>query len=128
MRFRPIDPPRTFTVGLGRRIEMKDCGRLELAPDEQVTLLTEGGAEYDVARKDWGFYATPSLNSRLKRFGLRGVLVRNRLGHYFLLLVERGREDSFHRYLAEEGLRLVTWMDDDRPLAELESALQGGRP
>jgi hypothetical protein len=53
--------------------------------------VTKSGAEYDVAAKDWGFYATPSLNGRLQQFGLRGVLIRNRgTGRYFVLLVEPG--------------------------------------
>ena len=77
MKFVEKSPPRRFTVGSAVKFEMRDCGTLALAPDEQVTLLTESGAEYDVARKDWGFYATPSLNGRLESFGLRGVLIRN---------------------------------------------------
>src|SRR5438105_15753607 len=71
------DPPRAFQVGRTEKIWIRDCAHISLEPDEQVTFLTGEGAEYDVARKDWGFYATPSLNSRLARFGLRGVLVRN---------------------------------------------------
>ena len=50
--------PRRFAVGNADKIEIRDCGNLALEPDEQVTLVTESGAEYDVARKDWGFYAT----------------------------------------------------------------------
>ena len=57
-----------------------DCGRIALAPDEQVTFTTEAGGEYDVTRKSWGFYATPSINGRLKTFGLRAALVRNVAG------------------------------------------------
>lgn len=123
MKLHAIEPPRRFEVGFGETIVMRDCGRLELEPDEQVTLTTESGAEYDVARKDWGFYATPSLNARLTGFGLRGVLVRNRLGRYFVLLVERGREQSFERYVEIEDLRVVTWLDTDDALERLDRAL-----
>ena len=73
MKFTENIPPRTFEVGGARRFLMADCGTLELDADEQITLVTESGAEYDVARKDWGFYATPSLNGRLESFGLRGA-------------------------------------------------------
>lgn len=128
MKFDPQNPPRTFTVGFGPTITMKDCGRLHLDPDEQVTCLTESGGEYDVVRKDWGFYATPSLNGRLARFGLRGVLVLNRLGHLFVLLVEKGREDSFDRYRADEGLSIVHWLDDAAQVEHLLARLGTGGP
>jgi len=119
MKFEPKDPPRRFEVGFGETLEMADCGRLELAPDEQVTLTTAAGSEYDVARKSWGFYATPSLNARLTDFGLRGLLVRNRIGRYFVLLVERGHEDEFEHYRAIEELEVVTWLDNDEALERL---------
>jgi hypothetical protein len=120
MKFHENQPPREFEVGFGETIQMRDCGRLELEPDEQVTLTTESGAEYDVARKSWGFYATPSLNGRLADFGLRGVLVRNRLERYFVLLVEQGHEADFERYLEIEALVIVHWLDTSEHLGKLE--------
>jgi hypothetical protein len=124
MRIDENDPPRTYEVGFGETIEIRDCGSVELEPNEQLTFKTESGGEYDVARKDWGFYATPSLNSRLEGFGLRGVLVKNRLDRYFVLLVESGKEDSFDRYLEIEGLEIVTWLDSSEALGELDRRLK----
>src|SRR5687768_11688346 len=96
VKFEPKNPPRAFLVGNAEKFEMRDCGTMRLEPDEQITIVTERGAEYDVARKSWGFYATPSLNGRLADFGLRGVLVKNRgTGRFFVLLVERGAEPPF---------------------------------
>jgi len=124
MKFEEKSPPRRFTVGNAVKFEMRDCGALALAPDEQVTLVTENGAEYDVARKDWGFYATPSLNGRLESFGLRAVLIRNTLtGRYFVLLVERGREDSFSAYMVQESLEVVAWLDSTDALDALRERL-----
>jgi hypothetical protein len=126
MKFAQKSPPRRFAVGNADKIEIRDCGTLVLEPDEQVTLLTEGGAEYDIARKDWGFYATPSLNGRLEAFGLRGVLIRNTLtGRYFVLLVERGREDGFGAYMAGESLEIVAWLDSTAALDRLCGRLRG---
>jgi hypothetical protein len=124
MNFDAHDPPRVFQVGLGEIIDLKDCGDVRLAPDDQVTFLTESGAEYDVARKDWGFYATPSLNGRLERFGLRGVLVKNRKAQYFVMLVERGKEDLFQHYLDVESLVIVAWLDGSAALENLEQRLR----
>jgi hypothetical protein len=127
MRFDAEDPPRRFTVGNAGPIEMKDCGTLHLAADEQVTLVTESGAEYDVARKEWGFYATPSLNGRLADFRLRAVLIQNRsTGRYFVLLVERGQEPAFERYLEVENLRIVHWLDSSATCAALDAKVSAG--
>jgi len=126
MKFAPKVPPRRFQVGNAVKFDMKDCGELMLGADEQVTLKTERGGEYDIARKDWGFYATPSLNGRLEQFGLRAVLIRNRAtGRYFILLVERGEEARFDAYMAREGLDLITWMDSTAALDALARQVMG---
>lgn len=121
MKFIPQSPPRVYEAGRDVRVRISDCGRLHLSPDEQVTLTTPAGGQYDVTRKDWGFYATPSLNGRLASFGLRGSLVRNRDDRVFVLLVETGHEAAFERYCAEEKLDVVAWLDTDEALARLAS-------
>ncbi len=112
---------RTFTIGRGQPITMTDCAHIELAPDEQVTFTTPAGGEYDVARKAWGFYATPSLNARLLDFKLRGVLIRGPAAKYYVLLVERGREADFERYLAAEQCVIARWLDNDADLRACDS-------
>lgn len=125
MHFEPKAPPRVFIVGRG--IEMKDCGTIALNADEQLTFVTEGGAQYDVARKDWGFYATPSMNGRLAEFGLRAVIIQNcDTKRYFVLLVERGREASFAAYLAAENSRVVYWLDSDAACSALDRKVSDG--
>jgi hypothetical protein len=124
MKFEPKNPPREFEVGYDVKGIIRDCGSMRLLPDEQVTLLTEDGGEYDVTRKDWGFYATPSLNGRLAGFNLRAVLVKNRVERYFVLLVERGKEAAFDRYVRQEPLKIVAWLDSLEALQALETALE----
>lgn len=120
MKFTPIDPPRRFEVsGAGVRLTLSDCGRVALQPDEQVTFTTDAGGEYDVTRKDWGFYATPSTNGRLKSFGLRAALVVSGYGRLFLMLVEKGKEDAFLTYVAADRQKLLCWLDDDAEVAKL---------
>lgn len=118
-------PPRSFKVGSKTVIEMKDCAHIQLEADEQVTFETEAGAEYDVARKTWGFYATPSLNGRLPQSGLRAVLVKSPGARFYVLLVERGKEAEFYSYLASEEHTIITWLDNDRALEALEQSLKG---
>ena len=124
MKLKVIDPPREFEVGFDRKLIMKDCGQIELSPDEQVTFHTELGGEYDVARKSWGFYATPSLNGRLQRYHLRAVLVKNRLSQFYVMLVEQGKEADFEAYVDVEPLQIVCWMDDTVKLEHLEHKLK----
>lgn len=128
MNFTLINPPRRFEVaGAGLKLMLADCARIALAPDEQVTFTTEAGAEYDVARKDWGFYATPSMNGRLQNFGLRAALVLSAFDRLFLVLVEKGKEDAFMAYVTADKQRVLCWLDDDASVAEL-AGFYGAKP
>ncbi len=121
MKLTVNDPPRTFSIGRGNPITIKDCAHIELEPDEQVTFTTADGHEYDVARKSWGFYATPSLNARLLDFKLRAVLVRSPTAKYYVMLVERGKEKELEAYLAAEQNEIARWLDNDADLRALDA-------
>ncbi len=123
MKISEKSPPREYPVGREKQITIKDCGTVALAPDEQITFLTGKAAEYDVARKDWGFYATPSTNARLSGFGLRTALVKNEQGRFYVMIVEKGFEAEFEAYLTIEANRVIAWLDDDATLAKIERAL-----
>jgi hypothetical protein len=112
MDFKPKKPPRTFQVGVDGDITIRDMAEIYLAPNEQITFLTEEGATYDVARKDWGFYATPSVNGRLKNEGFKTALVRNEKGRVYVMLVEARRRDLFDRYCLTEMQTVLTWLDE----------------
>jgi|TARA_B110000003_G_scaffold276499_1_gene323331 hypothetical protein len=125
MQFDQISPPRKFTIGAKQQFEIMDCGKILLNKNEQVTLTTDSGGEYDLTRKDWGFYATPSLNGRLPSFGLRGVLIKNReTNRFFVLLVEKGKEPLFDDYCNVENLTVVSWLDCDEALENLGRKLE----
>jgi SAM-dependent methyltransferase len=122
MKFDQKRPPRRFEVGADNKVTLSHCGTVHLEPDELVTLVTAAGNEYDVTRKTWGFYATPSLNYRLLQHALRAVLVKSQTNRFFLLLVEEGKEASFEEYLAGERLQIVCWMDTTENLQRLAEA------
>lgn len=126
MKVTPIIPPRSFTAGR-TNVTLTDCARIHLDADEQVTFVTESGAEYDLARKRWGYYATPSTNGRLAASGLRAVLVRNAADRYYVLLVERGCEAEFDRYIRDERQTVIAWLDNDEDCRVIERALRAGR-
>jgi hypothetical protein len=124
MRIEQVDPPREFEVGF-HGATLKHVANLELARDEVVTLVTPSGTELDVTRKEWGYYATSSLNGRLRDHGLRAVLAMGlpregeQAERMYLLLVEEGREDVFEAYLEAESMRVAVWLDDDAAVAGL---------
>lgn len=115
--------PRTFRVGADKQIEMTDCARIELRPNEQVTFVTESGSEYDVSRTGFGYYATPSLNGRLRNHGFRTVLTKNKRGRFYIMLVEQDKEEAFDRYLSTQDMETVCRLDDDEVLAQLEQTI-----
>lgn len=119
MKWKKLEPPRTFEAGRNRLV-MKDVGKIRLEPDEQVTFKTDSGTEYDVARKSWGYYATPSLNGRLPRFNLRAVLVAGQDGKQYLHLVETGFEDEHAEYLGQNSMRVLVWLDTGLDLPDNE--------
>lgn len=114
MKVHHNDPPREFSVGRKENpIWLKDCGSIELRPDEQVTFINDSGAQYDIVRKAWGYYATPSLNSRLLKQGFRTALVLSRItNRHFVMLVELVQMQRFLQYLEEEGHEVVEWLDE----------------
>lgn len=126
MKIQENKPPREFEVGWGPKFIMKDCAHIELAPNEQVTFKTEAGGEYDVARKDWGFYATPSVNSRLEHFGLRAMLVGNKVGFFYVMLVEEGKDEEFARYVEQEELTVYGPLNSET-LPVVAKALTGSQ-
>ncbi|MBK9292976.1 MAG: hypothetical protein IPM57_00770 [Oligoflexia bacterium] len=124
MDIKTINPPRIFEVGFEHKIKMSDCAKIKLNTNEQVTFLTDTNGEYDVAKKDWGFYATPSLNGRLAQFKLRPALVKNGENRFFILLVEQGKENLFYSYIEVENMQIVSWLDTTESLLKLEESLK----
>ncbi|MDD1673295.1 MAG: hypothetical protein LUP99_02670 [Methanomicrobiales archaeon] len=124
MKIREHEPPREFRAG---PVRIRHCATINLEPDEQVTFITSDGHEYDVVRKDWGYYATPSMNGRLREQGLRSALVSNNQGKIFLRLVEQERVEAFRAYLAQQQEFLLSWLDSDEEVLSLLKSL-GAQP
>lgn len=113
MRLAEKSPPRVFEPAPG--IAISDCGDLELQADEQVTMVTATGKRMDVAAKDFGFYATPSVNGRLKNEGFKTALVRNERGQVYVMVVDQERMGAFDAYCTAEKQTVLEWLDE-RPL------------
>ena len=103
-------PPRKFGVGKSD-ITLSDTGSIFLDSNEQVTFKDSSGREYDVCKKEWGYYATPSVNGRLKKFRYKTALVENiETGMKYVMLVEDDKQMIFEIYLVSEGLKVNEWL------------------
>ena len=71
---------------------------------KEVITLLNNKSEYDIAKKDWGFYVTPSIQNRLKKFNLEAILVY-KSKNYFLCLVKKNKKKFFKSYLSKEKLK-----------------------
>ncbi len=112
MKINKNNPPRKFTVGTDKKITISDCANINLKHNEQVSFITHDNKEYDVVRKEWGFYATPSMNGRLKNQGFKTALVKNKEGMYYIMIVEKNKTTLFENYLKEEKNYLIKWLDE----------------
>ncbi len=94
---------------------------INLDADEQLTFLTEFGAEYDFAVKSWGAYVTPSLRGRLAAFGLRPCLIVTSDGILELALVEEEHVAAFKAEAAASKIKTL-WLDND----DIKTVVAGG--
>ena len=105
-------PPREFKISKSSEISIKDVASITLGEDEQVTFTNED-KEFDVCKKKWGFYATPSTNRRLKSFGYLTCLCTNESGSIYVLVVDENYEDDFYLYIRDQNMKILSWLNDD---------------
>ncbi len=112
MKISEKKPPRSFIVGKNNDINIEDCGSIILENNEQITFLTNDKKKWDVLRKDWGYYSTPSINNRLRKQGFRCALVKNKKGSSYIMLVEKNKLNQFDSYLSNEENHVLMWLDE----------------
>lgn len=104
--------PRTFSVGKHGEILIKDWGKIYISDDEMISFVNPEGKEYDIVAKDWGFYATPSINGRLLDEGFKTALVKNSFNKFYIMLVDPNKMEDFDKYLETDNQKLVEWLDE----------------
>ena len=86
-------------------------GILQLDCNEQISLANETGSSYEVISKEWGFYATPSINGRMKSYGFKTALVINSKGQRYIMAVIEDRLTDFNEYLSATNQKVEKWLD-----------------
>ena len=101
---------RKFKVGISN-ITLKEVAKISLKKNEMITFYN-GKSEYDVVKKNWGFYATPSINSRLKSFNFRTCLINSKVTkNKFIVIVQKKKIKEFYKYLKDEKCEVVKWLE-----------------
>ena len=110
MKLKLLDKVREFVV---KGVTIKDQGKIYLDENELVSFVTKSGKEYDFVAKEWGFYASPSLNDRLVREGFRSAIVMNKNNQIYLMVIEEERIDDFERYINENTheQKVISWLE-----------------
>ena len=106
--------PRIFKVGKHNKIKIKEVGFLYLKDNEQITLVNENKKKYDFVKKSWGYYATSSMNGRLKKEGFKTALVKNKSNKYYIMVVEKTKMSDFKKYCKTENQAVIEWIDEKK--------------
>ena len=111
---------RKFKVGKKNGIILTHVATVSLKKDEIIT-FKEGKKEYDLGKKGWGYYGTPTLNKRLKNFGYVAALVKNKiLDTYVVMIVDKKKKKTFLNYLKSEEMKVICWLNH-KNLKKIES-------
>ena len=103
--------PRVFKVGIKNKIILKDVGNVYLRDNENLTFISGKNKKYEICKKNWGFYATSSVNKRLNKEGFKTALVKNWQNKFFVMIVDKNKKTSFKEYCNKEKYRIVQWLD-----------------
>ena len=107
------DPPRVFYADAEKEYAISDCGKVHLEPEEQVSFVTANGKEYDFVAKPWGYYASPSINHRLRNEGFKTALVKSvRFNRHYIMAVDDSMLDEFDLYLEATQQEVAEWLDE----------------
>ena len=90
--------------------------KIYLKENQQITFIEKFKKkikEYDVVKKSWGYYATPSINKRLKRFKYECAIIKNNQNKFFLCLINKDMKKKFNLYLKEDGQKIVCWLNSN---------------
>ena len=108
MQIKKINPKRKFNCG--RNVELAHVADISLENNELITFKSKENKEYDFVSKEWGYYATPSINKRLKKNGYKAALMKNKNADTFVVIVEIKKIKLWEKYNEEEEQIFVKWI------------------
>ncbi len=110
MKMNLMNKPRVFDVG---ERKISDYGKIELLPQEMVSVVSISSRECDITATEWGFYLGSSTNSRMREAGFKVALVKNQSGKIFVNAVEDDKTEMFNKYLVDQKSEIIMWLDKE---------------
>lgn len=111
MKAKIKNKPRIFNVGFGNKYQVKDFGKIFMNANEQITFVNKN-REYDFGMKNWGYYATPSINGRLKNNDYKTFLVKNIYNKIYIMVVNNLKMNFFKDYINYENQKILMRLDN----------------
>ena len=102
---------RSFLTGIRKKEKIIDVGKILLKKNEMVTFVTKNNSKHEVTKKEWGFYATQSINHRLKK-KFKTALVINSQKRIYIMMVEKTKMKLFKKYCKLEKQEVLIWLDE----------------
>ena len=69
--------------------------------------------EYDIVKKNWGYYVSSSINNRLKSNNFKIALIKNEQNKFFLCAVDSYKLDVFKKYIKKDNQKIVKWFNQN---------------
>ena len=102
---------RKFKPSKNSSFFITEKAKIFLENNEQITMVDKFKNEYDVVKKNWGYYATPSINKRLIKNNYHTYLVKNKINNtIFLHLVNKKKKKQFYNYLKKHKIKILKWI------------------
>ena len=101
---------RKFKTGI-TDIIITHVADLKLSNDELITIKVNKKTEYDITKKNWGFYSTPSINKRLLKFNFKTCIIKNKTSkNIFILIVDKNKIKKLNKYIKNENCIVIKWL------------------
>jgi hypothetical protein len=101
---------RSFIVGKFKKIKLVHSANIYLNNNEFVTFVDKKKGEYDFCKKDWGYYVSPSINFRLKKFKYKVGLFVNEQKRKYIFAVKVFNIKKLKKYQKEHKIKLIQWL------------------
>jgi hypothetical protein len=88
--------------------KIKNNLKVCLNADEQVTFVI-GDSKFDVTKKDWGFYASPSIQKRCLNNGLKAAIIFQGKNCY-VVFVKKNKEKKFFSFIKKNKYNFLDWI------------------
>lgn len=99
---------RKFKPSNKSKIIITEKAKIYLKNNEQITLVDKFYNEYDLVKKSWGYYSTPSINKRLKDNNHDAYLVENKDNKTkFLFTVNARKKKDFFHYIKKFNIKIL---------------------